>query len=278
MPGAKPFLSRTIQRGFGVSTVGLVVHLRRARLHGHLLAVVGVEDELVVVELLGVVRRCVGEAGELRLQVVVVDVGDRRELELIDRRRLHRHRGDDPERAEADHGRVEDVVVADQLGADPRGELLVQHRLRRPLDPQRLAAARGDVQAHDEVGHRPEVDLRAVGVPGDRAGDRLAVADAGGLDRAPAGALPLRPLEVGVELGDLHSGLGEDDVAALRGRIGGIEVRLADVVATVQQLGVHQPAVGDVDLRQRPARADREDALAGVAGLADQPVEGLARH
>ena len=87
---------------------------------------------------------------------------------------------------------------------------------------------------------------------------------------------PAEPLEVGVELGDLHSGLGEDDVAALRGRIGGIEVPLADVVATVQQLGVHQPAVGDVDLRQRPARADREDALAGVARLADQPVEGLA--
>ena len=60
------------------------------------------------------------------------------------------------------------------------------------------------------------------------------------------------------------------------GRIGVVEVPLADVVAAVQQLGVHQPAVGDVDLRQRPARADREDALAGVAGLADQPVEGLA--
>ena len=131
------------------------------------------------------------------------------------------------------------------------------------------------MQAHDEVGHRPEGDLRAVRVPGDRAGNRLAVADAGGLDRSPAGALPLTPLEVGVELGDLHAGLGQDDVAALRGRIGGIEVLLADVVATVQQLGVHQPAVGDVDLRQRPARADREDALAGVAGLADQPVEGL---
>ena len=81
---------------------------------------------------------------------------------------------------------------------------------------------------------------------------------------------------MGVELGDLHAGLGEDEVAALRGRIGVIEVPLADVVAAVQQLGVHQPAVGDVDLRQRPARADREDALAGIAGLADQRVEGLA--
>ena len=37
------------------------------------------------------------------------------------------------------------------------------------------------------------IDLRAVGVPGDRAGNRLAVADAGGLDRSPADALPLKP-------------------------------------------------------------------------------------
>ena len=50
----------------------------------------------------------------------------------------------------------------------------------------------------------------------------------GGLDRPPVGVLPRDQLEVGVELGDLHAGLGEDDVAALRGRIGGIEVRLAD--------------------------------------------------
>ena len=233
----------------------------------------GIEDELVVVE----IRRIgVAECPQLRLQVVVVDVADRRKGELVDRRRLHRHRRDDPERAEADHGRVEDVVVADQVGADLRGEVLVEHGLRRLLDPQRPAAAGGDVQADDEVGHRPEVDLRAVGVPGDRAGDGLAVADPGRLQRPLLGIVLRDQLEIGVELGDLHAGLGEDDARAVRGRIGVVEIALADVVAAVQELGVHQPAVGDVDLGQRPARADREDPLAGLARLADQLVEGFA--
>lgn len=72
-----------------------------------------------------------------------------------------------------------------------------------------------------------------MGVPGDGAGDGLPVADPGGLNSPPVGVLARDELEVGVELGDLHAGLGEDDVAALRGRIGFVEVVLGDVVAAV---------------------------------------------
>src|SRR4051794_1379203 len=60
-----------------------------------------------------------------------------------------------------------------------------------------------NVQAGDEVGHRPEGDLRAMGVARDRARDGLAVADPGGLNRAAVGVLPRNQLEVGVQLGDL---------------------------------------------------------------------------
>ena len=139
---------------------------------------------------------------------------------------------------------------------------VVEHGLGGPLDPQRAAAAGGDVQADDEVRHRAVVDLRAVRVPGDRAGDRLAVADPGRLQRPLVGVVARRQLQVGVELGDLQPGLGEHDARAVRGRVGVLEVALADVVAAVEQLRVDQPAVGDVDLRQRPARADREHPLA----------------
>ncbi len=76
-----------------------------------------------------VLRRRDGEPVELLLQVGVADVSDGRELEVIDRDGLHRDGGNDPERAEADHGRVEDVVVADEPRADLLHELLVQHRL-----------------------------------------------------------------------------------------------------------------------------------------------------
>ncbi len=132
------------------------------------------------------------------------------------------------------------------------------------------------MQTGDEVGHRSEGELRSVGVSGDGAGDGLAVADARGLEAPSTSLVPRQELEVGVELGDLHAGLGKDEPTTPLGRIRGIEVPVADVVAAVQQLGVHQPAIGDVDLRQRPSRAYREDALAGVAGHADQGVEGLA--
>jgi hypothetical protein len=54
-------------------------------------------------------------------------------------------------------------------------------------------------------------------------------------------------------------------------------VAVGKVVAAVQELRVHQPAVGDVDLGERPAGADGEDPLVGCARLPDQLVEVRAR-
>jgi hypothetical protein len=61
---------------------GLEGHPRRARLHRHLLGAMRIEDELVVIEI-----RWIGiaEFPELRLQVVVVDVADRRKGKLVRR-------------------------------------------------------------------------------------------------------------------------------------------------------------------------------------------------
>jgi len=273
-PGCVAVLVANDPAGLRRRDAGLVGHLRRARLHGHLGAGEGIEDELVVVEVLR--NRARGEAVELLLQVRVADVGNGRELKLIDRDGLDRHGGDDPERTEADHGRIEHIIVAHQPGTDPLDELVVHDRSRLSFDPERLADAGRQVQAGDEVGHRPVGELRSVGVAGDGSRDRLAVADPRGLDRPPVGLSRRKELEVGVELGDLHARLGADEVAVPLRRVRGIEVPVADVVTAVQQLGVHQPAIGDVDLRQRPSRADREDSLAGVVGLADQVVEVLA--
>ena len=137
------------------------------------------------------------------------------------------------------------------------------------------------MQADDEVRHRPEVQLRAVRIAGHGAGDRLPVADPGGLQRPLVADVGRRQFQERVQFGDLHTRLREHDGPLVRDRVAVGEVALADVVTAIEELRVDESTVGDVDLRQRPSGPDRKHPLLGVPRLADDLVEalpGLAEH
>jgi hypothetical protein len=96
---------------------------------------------------------------------------------------------DHPERAEADDGGVEDLVIGDQLdvGVELAQEGGGDVAVAGPLEPDLPLAAGDDVHAADEVGGGAAVQARAVGAGGHRTADGLTGGGAGGHQRSAGG-------------------------------------------------------------------------------------------
>ncbi|MBV8954254.1 MAG: PucR family transcriptional regulator ligand-binding domain-containing protein [Solirubrobacterales bacterium] len=198
-------------------------------------------------------------------------------------------------------GALAALIGAAVLVFDPRGEPLVQHEFRRPLEPDTLAAvsgqlrertrrreARAFVPARDEAGNGLALPVAADGAPGSRlpggGAERMpeawlvALKDAGPLSDFDRLTLHQAVTIVALELlrervaGDTERRLAGDVLAAVvRGELVGAELRrrlepfgLADRVAAIV---VERPANG------RGAGSSAETALASA--LRDDAARGL---
>jgi hypothetical protein len=117
----------------------------------------------------------------------------------------------DAARAQPDERCLEQTIVPDHGGTESRGEVVANHRVRRPLQPQVAVRSGEKMDPHHEVLNTPEIQPGSVGAGGHGAGDRLAVARARRLELAAALA------QVAVQLGDRCAALREREAAQSRG-------------------------------------------------------------